>query len=99
MEAVYLVLVNRERARERERERTKIFAVCSVTQDIPAVYEQSVCEQFHIPFQSGDDEILRRMERGYTAERYRFVGSAEGAPRVVKTLQCCMIITCHYTAI
>ena len=92
MEAVYLVLVNRERARERER--TKIFAVCSVTQDIPAV-----CEQFHIPFQSGDDEILRRMERGYTAERYRFVGSAEGAPRVVKTLQCCMIITCHYTAI
>lgn len=31
----------------------------------------SVCEQFHIPFQSGDDEILRQMDRGYTAERYR----------------------------
>jgi len=34
--------------------------------DVPAV-----CEQFHIPFQSGDDEILRRMDRGYTNERYR----------------------------
>eukprot|EP00439_Symbiodinium_sp_Y106_P027588 s1883_g3.t1 len=31
----------------------------------------AVCEQFHIPFQSGDDDVLRRMERGYTAERYR----------------------------
>ncbi|CAK8998753.1 tRNA-2-methylthio-N(6)-dimethylallyladenosine synthase ((Dimethylallyl)adenosine tRNA methylthiotransferase MiaB) (tRNA-i(6)A37 methylthiotransferase) [Durusdinium trenchii] len=38
----------------------------TAVRDIPAV-----CEQFHIPFQSGDDEILRRMERGYTAERYR----------------------------
>merc|ERR1719198_2741739 len=26
---------------------------------------------FHIPFQSGDDEILRAMERGYTAERFK----------------------------
>lgn len=25
---------------------------------------------FHIPAQSGDDEVLRRMGRGYTAERY-----------------------------
>ena len=30
-----------------------------------------VCEHFHIPFQSGDDEVLRAMARGYTAERYR----------------------------
>jgi len=30
----------------------------------------SVCEQFHIPFQSGDNEVLRRMDRGYTFERY-----------------------------
>uniref|UniRef100_A0A7S2JGV3 Uncharacterized protein n=1 Tax=Zooxanthella nutricula TaxID=1333877 RepID=A0A7S2JGV3_9DINO len=30
----------------------------------------AICEQFIIPFQSGDDEVLRRMERGYTAERY-----------------------------
>jgi radical SAM superfamily enzyme YgiQ (UPF0313 family) len=30
-----------------------------------------LCEFFHIPFQSGDDDILRAMKRGYTAERYR----------------------------
>ncbi|MEB3243848.1 MAG: tRNA (N6-isopentenyl adenosine(37)-C2)-methylthiotransferase MiaB [Cyanobacteriota bacterium] len=30
-----------------------------------------VCEHFHIPFQSGDDEVLRAMGRGYTIERYR----------------------------
>ncbi|NJP11437.1 MAG: tRNA (N6-isopentenyl adenosine(37)-C2)-methylthiotransferase MiaB [Leptolyngbyaceae cyanobacterium RU_5_1] len=30
-----------------------------------------VCEHFHIPFQSGDNEILKAMGRGYTQERYR----------------------------
>lgn len=29
-----------------------------------------MCEFFHIPFQSGDDDILRQMKRGYTAARY-----------------------------
>ncbi|CAJ1346928.1 unnamed protein product, partial [Effrenium voratum] len=38
----------------------------AMRRDVPAV-----CEQIHIPFQSGDDEVLRRMERGYTATRYR----------------------------
>jgi tRNA-2-methylthio-N6-dimethylallyladenosine synthase len=32
-----------------------------------------VCEHFHIPFQSGDNEVLRRMARGYTHEKYRDV--------------------------
>lgn len=32
-----------------------------------------VCEFFHVPFQSGDDEVLRRMKRGYTAARYRAI--------------------------
>jgi tRNA-2-methylthio-N6-dimethylallyladenosine synthase len=30
-----------------------------------------VCEHFHIPFQSGDNEVLKRMARGYTHEKYR----------------------------
>ncbi|MFN3926170.1 MAG: tRNA (N6-isopentenyl adenosine(37)-C2)-methylthiotransferase MiaB [Pseudanabaenaceae cyanobacterium] len=30
-----------------------------------------VCKHFHIPFQSGDNEILKAMGRGYTHERYR----------------------------
>jgi len=32
---------------------------------------EKVCEHFHIPFQSGDDTILRAMARGYTVDRYR----------------------------
>jgi len=30
-----------------------------------------VCKYFHIPFQSGDNDILKSMGRGYTIERYR----------------------------
>jgi tRNA-2-methylthio-N6-dimethylallyladenosine synthase len=30
-----------------------------------------VCEHFHIPFQSGDNDVLKAMARGYTQERYR----------------------------
>jgi len=30
-----------------------------------------VCEHIEVPVQAGDDEILRRMKRGYTADDYR----------------------------
>ncbi|NEP17453.1 MAG: tRNA (N6-isopentenyl adenosine(37)-C2)-methylthiotransferase MiaB [Leptolyngbya sp. SIO4C1] len=30
-----------------------------------------VCEHFHIPFQSGNNEVLKAMSRGYTQEKYR----------------------------
>ena len=30
-----------------------------------------VCKHFHIPFQSGDNEVLKKMSRGYTHEKYR----------------------------
>lgn len=32
-----------------------------------------VCESFHIPPQSGDDDVLKSMGRGYTADRYRTI--------------------------
>lgn len=37
-----------------------------------------VCEHFHIPFQSGDNEILKAMSRGYTHEKYR---------RIIRTIR------------
>lgn len=30
-----------------------------------------VCEHFHIPFQSGDNDVLKAMGRGYTIDRYK----------------------------
>jgi len=39
---------------------------------IDAVAETpAVCEMFHIPVQSGDDEVLREMGRGYTVKRFK----------------------------
>src|SRR6185436_12102931 len=31
----------------------------------------SVCEDVNLPIQSGDDDVLRRMKRGYVVEHYR----------------------------
>jgi len=39
---------------------------------IDAVAElPKVCEYFHLPLQSGDDKILKAMNRGYTSDHYR----------------------------
>ncbi|CEM00604.1 unnamed protein product [Vitrella brassicaformis CCMP3155] len=41
---------------------------------VDAVAEHpSLMEYFHIPFQAGDNEVLRNMRRGYTRERYLHV--------------------------
>ncbi len=40
-----------------------------------------MCDHFHIPFQSGDNHILRAMARGYTHERYR---------RIIDSIRACM---------
>jgi len=37
-----------------------------------------VCEHFHVPFQSGDNDLLKAMSRGYTQEKYR---------RIVETIR------------
>ncbi|MEO1132113.1 MAG: tRNA (N6-isopentenyl adenosine(37)-C2)-methylthiotransferase MiaB [Cyanobacteria bacterium J06639_1] len=43
------------------------------TEDLIATCAElpKVCEHFHIPFQAGNNEVLKRMRRGYTHERYR----------------------------
>ncbi|MBU1912013.1 MAG: tRNA (N(6)-L-threonylcarbamoyladenosine(37)-C(2))-methylthiotransferase MtaB [Candidatus Omnitrophica bacterium] len=33
--------------------------------------EEKLCKHLHIPFQSGDDEILKKMRRPYTADDYK----------------------------
>jgi len=37
---------------------------------------QKICEHFHLPVQAGSDEILARMNRGYTTEYYRHLVAA-----------------------
>jgi tRNA-2-methylthio-N6-dimethylallyladenosine synthase len=33
----------------------------------------AACELFHIPFQSGSNEVLENMGRGYTREKFLFI--------------------------
>ncbi len=44
----------------------------------------AVCEQLHLPLQSGSDRVLAAMHRGYTADRY--LGRLEAARRAVPDL-------------
>ena len=40
-----------------------------------------VCEQLHLPLQSGSNRVLAAMRRGYTAERYlERLAAARAAP-------------------
>lgn len=40
------------------------------TLDVMAKHS-NICNHLHLPVQSGSDELLKRMNRGYTTERYR----------------------------
>ena len=39
---------------------------------LEAMQAPTVCPHLHLPLQSGDDTVLCRMERGYTAERFMY---------------------------
>lgn len=44
------------------------LSVVDAVADTPAA-----CESFHVPFQSGSDEILEAMGRGHTVEKYKSI--------------------------
>ena len=37
---------------------------------VMATYQKKICEYIHLPVQSGNSSILKKMNRGYTAEEY-----------------------------
>lgn len=55
-----------------ERLRISSIEINEITQDIIDLVSSSkkVCPHFHIPLQSGDDLILKRMNRNYTSSQY-----------------------------
>ena len=53
--------------------------------EVMARYEEKICEYIHLPFQSGNSEVLERMNRGYTREEYlrKIEMIKKGLPKVV----------------
>lgn len=56
-----------------KRLRISSIEASQVTDEVIAVIQSSekLCRHLHIPLQSGDDEILKRMRRKYTTAEYR----------------------------
>ncbi len=55
-----------------ERIRLSSIEINEITEDLIELvaYTEKVCPHFHIPLQSGDDFILKRMNRKYTSSHY-----------------------------
>ena len=53
--------------------------------DISAKYRAKICDYIHLPAQSGNSEVLKRMNRGYSREQYleKVQMIREGIPGVV----------------
>ena len=60
-----------------ERIRLSSLNLAGVTRDLVELFAQNekACPHFHIPLQSGDDEILKKMRRGYTTQQYKEVAN------------------------
>ncbi|SLM27732.1 putative methylthioadenine synthetase [Desulfamplus magnetovallimortis] len=62
-----------ERHRPIHRVRLSSIEPCELTPEIIAIASQKqsiLCNHFHIPLQSGDDQILKRMKRPYSASLF-----------------------------
>jgi len=57
--------------RKRARIRLSSIEPNEITNNMVDLFNQGMCRHFHIPLQSGDDAILRSMNRDYTAAFYR----------------------------
>lgn len=55
--------------------------------DISAKYRSKICDYIHLPAQSGNSEVLARMNRGYTREEYlaKVKMIRDGIPGVILT--------------
>jgi tRNA-2-methylthio-N6-dimethylallyladenosine synthase len=55
--------------------------------DISAKYRSKICDYIHLPAQSGNSDVLKRMNRGYTREEYlaKVKMIRDGIPGVILT--------------
>jgi threonylcarbamoyladenosine tRNA methylthiotransferase MtaB len=66
-----LLLTDLVRRRGNARVRLSSIEPGEVTPEIIALLGSGICRHLHIPLQSGDDRILRAMNRQYSAAQYR----------------------------